>query len=384
VADDRAQRRDLPALDGFRGLAAVSVISFHLINTTAPVWFSAGPPELVRNVLHHLGVDAVIAFFVLSGFLVARPFLDHLIDDRRLRLGRYARARSLRILPAWWVVLLVVLLVSNHPVLGDPRQLLLLATLQHSYDQELLRNVIPPAWTLVIEVSFYVAMPLLLLAARRPLARFHRRTRIGIVGALLVASVIATMWLHRYWLDPDTQPHPDLRPFSFALPVWWDAFAFGMLAALAIAAGRGQVPLARELRYAALVPALAAWEYFGDPGVDRNTLFAGACALAIVGIAGADPVFVTRALALPALRRIGWWSYGMYLWHLPIQYALVRLGLIHHDQPSSTWIWLPVMLLLATTAGWLSYRFVEAPLLLRIDRRDWWRPGVRRPAAAGV
>src|SRR5690349_443793 len=139
VAEDGAQRRDLPALDGFRGLAAVSVISYHLINTTAPVWFSEGPPELARSVLHHLGVDAVIAFFVLSGFLVARPFMDHVIDDRRLKLGRYARARSLRILPAWWLVLLVVLIISNHPVLSDPRELALLATLQHSYDQDLLR-----------------------------------------------------------------------------------------------------------------------------------------------------------------------------------------------------------------------------------------------------
>jgi peptidoglycan/LPS O-acetylase OafA/YrhL len=269
-------------------------------------------------------------------------------------------------------------------VLGDPRQLLLLATLQHSYDQDLLRNVIPPAWTLVIEVSFYAAMPLLLLAARRPLARFQRRMRIGVVGAALVASIVATMWLHRYWLDPATQPHPDLRPFSYALPVWWDAFAFGMLAALAIAAGRGRLPLARELRYAALVPALAAWEYFGDPGVDRNTLFAGACALAIVGIAGTEPVLVTRVLEQPALRRLGWWSYGMYLWHLPIQYALVQRGLIHHDDPSSTWLWLPVMLTLATTAGWLSYRFVEAPLLRQIDRRGWWRPRNRRAATAGV
>jgi peptidoglycan/LPS O-acetylase OafA/YrhL len=384
VAEDRAQRRDLPALDGLRGLAAASVVSFHLINTTAPVWFSQGPPDLVRNALHHLGVDAVIAFFVLSGFLVARPFLDHVIDDRRLRVGRYARARSLRILPAWWVVLAVVLVVSNHPVLGDPRQLLLLATLQHSYDPDLLRSVVPPAWTLVIEVSFYVAMPLLLLAARRPLARFARRTRIGIVGVALVASLLATMWLHRFWLDPTTQPHPDLRPFSFALPVWWDAFAFGMLAALVVAGFRGHVPLARELRYAALVPALAAWEYFGDPGVDRNTLFALACALVIAGIAGAEPVLVSRALEQPALRHLGWWSYGMYLWHLPIQYALVQLGLIHHDSPASTWIWLPVMLTLATTAGWLSYRFVESPLLKRIDRRDWWRPSLRRPAAAGM
>ena len=157
-----------------------------------------------------------------------------------------------------------------------------------------------------------------------------------------------------------------------------------MLAALAITAGRGRIPLARELRYAAIVPALAAWEYFGDPGVDRNTLFAIACGLAIVGIAGTEAVFLTRVLERPDLRRLGWWSYGMYLWHLPIQYALVQVGLIRHDDPSSTWIWLPVMLTLATTAGWLSYTFIESPLLRRIDRRDWWRPGARRTATASV
>jgi peptidoglycan/LPS O-acetylase OafA/YrhL len=381
VAEDRAQRRDVPALDGFRALAAVSVVSFHLINTTAPVWFSEGPPELVRNALHHLGVNAVSAFFVLSGFLVARPFLDHVIDDRPLRLRRYIRARTLRILPAWWAVLLVVLIISNRSVLGDPGALALLVTLQHSYDAELLRDVIPPAWTLVIEVSFYIAMPLLLIAFRRPLARFGRGTRVAALAVVLAASVVATMWLHREWFDPAIMPHPDLRPFSFSLPIWWDAFALGMGAALAVTAGRGDVPFGRELRYAAIVPVVGAWDYFGDPGVDRNTLMAIACAMVVAGIAGAPAGAFTRLLATTWPRRIGWWSYGMYLWHLPIQYAFVQTGLLHHDDPRSTIFWLPVLLTLDITAGWLSYRFIEAPLLLRIDRRDWWRPWPR-PATA--
>ncbi len=381
MQEDRAQRRDVPALDGFRALAAVSVVSFHLINTTAPAWFDEGPPELVRNALHHLGVNAVSAFFVLSGFLVARPFLEHVIDDRPMRLRRYIRARSFRILPAWWVVLLVVLIISNHPVLGDPGELALLATLQHSYDPDLLRSVVPPAWTLVIEVSFYIAMPVLLIAARRPLAPFGRTTRVAALATALVASVIATMWLHRVWLDPATMPHPDLRPFSFSLPVWWDAFALGILAALAVSAGRGTVPLGRELRYASIVPMLAAWDYFGDPGVDRNTLFAIACAMAVAGIAGAPAGAMTRVLATTWPRRIGWWSYGMYLWHLPIQYAFVQTGLLHHNDPVSTAFWLPVLLTVDITAGWLSYRFIEAPMLLRIDRPDWWRPRPR-PATA--
>ena len=120
----------------------------------------------------------------------------------------------------------------------------------------------PVAWLQQMGITFPQYRMFMMAVAIGMLASIWlvlTRTRIGLVGVALVASILATMWLHRYWLDPATQPHPDLRPFSYALPVWWDAFALGMLAALAIAAGRGRLPLARELRYAALVPALAAW-----------------------------------------------------------------------------------------------------------------------------
>ena len=148
--------------------------------------------------------------------------------------------------------------------------------------------MVPPAWTLVIEVSFYIAMPILLLPARRPLQRFGRTTRIALAGDRAGGERrrddVAAPHLAR---PRRRMPHPDLRPFSFSLPIWWDAFALGMLSALAVTAGRGTVPFGRELRYAAIVPMLGAWDYFGDPGVDRNTLFAIACAMAVTGIAGA-------------------------------------------------------------------------------------------------
>ncbi len=368
MAGDLARHRDLPHLDGFRGLAAIAVVAFHLINTTAPVWFREGPPEVVSDALHHLGVNGVSAFFVLSGFLVARPFLDHVIDGRRLDLRRYVRARALRILPAWWLCLAVVLVISNRTLFDEPVHLVLLASLQHSYDPDLLRQVVPPAWSLVIEISFYAAMPVLLLSARRPLRRLGRPARIAAVATGLGVTVVAAVAFTTWWLAPGRVPHPDLRPLTFALPLWWDQFALGMLAALAVCAGRGAVGLARELRYASIVPILAAWEVFGDPAEHRNTLFAVGCAMLIAGLAGGPSGSIAGLLASSPLRRLGWWSYGIYLWHLPIQYALVQTGLIVHDRPSSTLLWLPVMLVAGTVAGWLSHRFVETPMLRRIDR----------------
>ncbi len=51
-------------------------------------------------------------FFVLSGFLLWRPIASAVLRGRRLpSVRRYARNRALRILPAYWVVLLATALV---------------------------------------------------------------------------------------------------------------------------------------------------------------------------------------------------------------------------------------------------------------------------------
>jgi peptidoglycan/LPS O-acetylase OafA/YrhL len=365
------QARSLPALDGFRGIAAISVVAFHLINTTAPVWFDAGPPQVVRDALHHLGVNGVSAFFVLSGFLVSKPFVENLVDGRALSVPRYVRARFLRIMPLWWIVLFTVILVSNRELLTQPWHLFLLLTLEQNWDTDVLRQVVPPAWSLVIEVSFYAMVPLGWLGLRTALRGRVRRVRIAATGASLLALLVAGLIVHAWWLAPERLPHPDLRPFSFSLPVWIDQFALGVLAAWAFVSFARHLD-ARALRYAAVVPILAAWRVFGDPQIWAGTFFALGCALLVLGLAADGTSLTARTLSAPALRRLGWWSYGIYLWHLPIQYALVRTGLIDHGRPGQTWVALPVMLALAIGAGYLSFRLVESAALGRIDRPDWW------------
>src|SRR4051794_25264744 len=98
-------RQRLDALDGLRGLAALGVLVLH-------VWmFSYGdlhrPPkgflDLVFGELR-LGVQL---FFVLSGFLIFRPFVAAALDGARRapRLSRYAIRRAARILPGYWLAL---------------------------------------------------------------------------------------------------------------------------------------------------------------------------------------------------------------------------------------------------------------------------------------
>src|ERR687888_1678736 len=94
------------SLDGVRAIAALSVLSFH-------AWLyrvGDAPGErtaLIDKVLFEASLG-LICFFVLSGFLLYRPFVRAAIaGDTRVDVGRYAIRRAARILPAYYACLLL-------------------------------------------------------------------------------------------------------------------------------------------------------------------------------------------------------------------------------------------------------------------------------------
>ena len=114
MADSRVSgpsRARLPGIEGLRALAAGAIVLLHawsilatagLVGTAVPAYSIAAQP------LH----DGVTLFFVLSGFLLWRPFARAIASGRDLpSLRRYARNRALRILPAYWAVLALSALV---------------------------------------------------------------------------------------------------------------------------------------------------------------------------------------------------------------------------------------------------------------------------------
>lgn len=95
-------RNHSPSLEGARGVAALTVLTFHA------VVFSDDPGFLgVATARFWLGVPL---FFLLSGFLLFRPMAHATIFlEKRPSLARYARSRVLRIIPAYWVALTVTI-----------------------------------------------------------------------------------------------------------------------------------------------------------------------------------------------------------------------------------------------------------------------------------
>lgn len=174
-----------PALDGARAVAALGVFVTHLgllsgLITNHP----ALGPYLAR-----LDVGVAV-FFVLSGFLLYRPFVAaHFAAAPGPRLESYARRRLLRIFPAYWVALVLIAFVLRAPAFEEPHSFVAHLLLLHAYDgTQVTGGPIQQSWTLTIEIAFYAFVPCWAWLLGR-----HKRTRAGQVRVELVGLALLAL-----------------------------------------------------------------------------------------------------------------------------------------------------------------------------------------------
>lgn len=397
----------MPGIEGLRALAAFSILVLH-------TWLYAPPGAGAANLgrLDRLMPDlafGVVLFFTLSGFLLYRPFAAAIVrGGRQPSLRRYLRNRALRILPAYWVILLLCAIVFSSVLyrdaagnvlngrLLDPGLLARAGLFIQGYDPDTLLTGIGPAWSLAVEAVFYCALPLLVLLGIA-LAR-GRATRSGRRWAALApAGLVLLLGLTGKASAAFLLPPP--APFAGWGANWhsvlersfWcqaDLFAFGMaLAVIRVDWEDGVLRLPGWWRRAAIGGALAAgaavasFEEGQLSYSPTNTLMAAACALllALVVLPAADASrrsLLVRILETRLFVAAGVVSYSVFLWHEP----LIRWLDIHDLTVAGRGGFL-VNLLLATAvtavASTLTYRFVEAPALRLKFRSD--RPRVPVP-----
>ena len=220
-----ARRERLAGFDGLRALAALAVLIGHFGVVTQL--------NLLSPLRHYLGrLDiGVPVFFVISGFLLYRPFVDsHLGRTRRASLRTYLKHRALRIYPAYWLALIGALLIVRQP--RSPGDLLSWFTLIHLYWPGHLPAGLQQSWSLAVEVSFYALLPAWAWFLRRRAAA--DRGRPGAArGCIGLAGFVAVSWAYRLLLLKGGYDRP-FGPLAW-LPAYLDQFAFGMLLALVTA-----------------------------------------------------------------------------------------------------------------------------------------------------
>ena len=227
----RADRR-LASLDGLRGLAALSIFVFHGWLYTMPEPSATARSTVGDYAAHELRLGLVL-FFVLSGFLLSRPWFAAALGERRPpSVGRYVRSRAARILPAYYVALggsiLLLWGLQGTPGLRLPPagELPLFVVFGQNLSPGSVMKLNPPMWSLAVEVSFYAVLPAIgWLALRLP----RRRSSLALVPlALLAVGVIYNWSIAGQGLS---------MTFSKTLAAMLPYFALGMLAAL-LAHGR--------------------------------------------------------------------------------------------------------------------------------------------------
>src|SRR5262245_11787457 len=153
-------RTYIPEAESVRGIAVALVAAFHLDRV---VRFFAPPsePTLINAwmLAGHAGVDL---FFLLSGFLLSLPFLADGLGGPRVSVTTYARRRALRILPLYYVVVVVGTMLAAPRNLWDGLPYLFFLN-GFPGMAEPLGYFSAVWWSLATEVQFYAVLPLLLL-----------------------------------------------------------------------------------------------------------------------------------------------------------------------------------------------------------------------------
>lgn len=327
-ADFLALKR-FPALDGLRAVAALMVVFFHY---GGPGWLQGW-----------LGVQI---FFVLSGFLITTLLLREHARNGRISLVRFYRRRALRILPVYFVVLLVTaagLLVAGQ-LRTDPlgREFGLYLTFLNEFGHG---GAYGQSWSLGVEQKFYLVWPLLafvLLPRWRPWVT---------VGLMTLALAVV--------------------PFTVSSdPKGWPVHYFTVLAGCALA-----LLMNNRRGFALVKPLMTPWVALLFVGVHLAVPYiSGALGGAIPGFVAVVPIYaVSVGLMLPSLlapglpqrvlsaRPVVWLgerSYSIYLVQSAAHSVVLLSGASGLVMAVSTAI-------VAIGLADVCHRFVELPMIER-------------------
>ena len=207
------------ALTGFRCLAACMVFVYH----NRKYWREQLHPEFMRlfNELH----IGVALFFVLSGFLITYTYADAPLRSGKA-YGRYILLRMARILPLYWLILGVYYM---DPGYGAGKSNWLVWSLAHGFSERLNLEGLAQAWSLNVEMTFYILAPMLCWLQRKHL--------LYLLGGLLLLLGI-TWGAGEIWQRLNGNPRQFFYPLEFIatsiFPGRCTEFLAGMLLAAAV------------------------------------------------------------------------------------------------------------------------------------------------------
>ena len=352
-----------------------------LTSATEPLWGFGGT-----------GVEL---FFVLSGFLLFRPYASAMFANSAVPSTRnfYVR-RALRILPAYWLALLILVAYNwqhflrvSHPEGTYPTyDVVLHLGLLHNWSNATAQSINAVFWSMAVESQFYVVLPVLGLILVGAAGRGNGRV-LWAAGALvlLAAPLLGALRILLARVTPEFTTHMS----ALDLVGYLTFFGTGMLCSCWYVQWRERSRNGRQSSFDELVLRWTPWlaglallavltlrirlwstdaewvlstDFLWMAYFPLLTLFYGALLLSALRVGSpAAQVFKSRVM-----RFLGIISYSVYIWHWPLYRAFVGpIGdrLSYRSEPLAIASYAVLAVAIIIPFAYLSYRFVEKPFI---------------------
>jgi peptidoglycan/LPS O-acetylase OafA/YrhL len=349
-----------PGLNAIRFYAALSVVLYH-IDLYPNQWFHIAPRFGILNLFFLSGGDSVTIFFVVSGFLITYLLLDEQQKTGKILVRQFYVRRMLRICPLYYLLTIIglILLPSLFSNLQAPSPIE--AALVVFMMPNVARVLFPiptinHLWSIGVEEQFYLAYPLL-MRMQKNLPR-------------LLVAVIVIKWL--LLLPTYAAAVLDGSPQWFSLILFLNTTRFECMAVGGLAAYflHSQSP-ALKIVFSRWVKVPVLLLIVGIIVVSPDLPFyVGWIYDFAVSIIFA--VFIINVVRNPhpllnlenrILNGLGSVSYGIYMFHPPLLYVIIRLLSGMSDDNTRSLLIYGLTISLTLAAAFLSYRYVEKPFL---------------------
>lgn len=332
----------LPVIDGLRAVCMLLIFFFHSWQQT---WLSAsfhiGNKIISLEPFQRYGYIAIDAFFVISGFCLFYPVARNMFGEARAQsVKEFYIKRIRRIIPAYYFMLILLLIL---PVLSytiyDPKSPIDLikhfgshALFLHIYNPQTLGSTISTAWTLGIEVAFYVFFPII--------SKVFKKNPPLVFIIMLVFSQACRLI---------TASAPNVGIYEAVNPLLYiDIFGWGMISAYAVVYVRNKMPYFAKTKTLMTIASVLCLigiylyiKWLGQAYMEGQDAQTYHRLLYRTILSGFFAVFLFSASYSVKAWQSFWGnrffvfissiSYSFYLWHQNIHIALRKLNIPHTD-----------------------------------------------------
>ena len=370
------------ALDSLRGLSTLLIVVFHIFAVSG---FTVKHADSIGAYTGRLNIGVAI-FFVLSGFLIFRPFAHSLIHGSPLPKTRnYYLKRASRILPGYWLALFVLAGLDALTIVntsGFIRNVFIV----HSFTEHNVFTGIRQAWTLAVEMSFYVVVPAFAYVFVRPTKRRNgpvsASTLLKALSFLFLGAYAFRLFIHQidFWF---------LDTAHIWLPSHMDTLALGMGLAVLVEAPASAKTLLKVKNFIAnhtgsfVVSSVFVWLISANInmaiGLNRTEFHIDLLGHFLYGIASVllvapfcvdSQALLVKAMSFRLFTWLGTISYGIYLWHMAFlggNFAEKYMPYTEND--GQVLIRFLVVLPASIAIASLSYYVLERPTMRAINKR---------------